>query len=340
MPRSSASAVSALRGRAGGQSRTMDDFVRPAVDLLRRAESPDPLDDRRLRRALESRSLARVAPGVFALADGWSALSAMDRHRVRVHESARSRRTEVVFSHFAAAALWGIDVLGPWPDRVDVTVPAHGGGRSSGIVRRRTRDTTSLETVPFGRHRVTTPAQTALDLARSERFAPAVAAVDQALWRNRPEGPLVTRGQLLHRLAADAGRRGDARAARAIDFAEDLAANVRESQSRVVVAGLGFPRPRLQERRVLASGRVVYADLYFPEHDHWCEIDGRAKYRDPVYLAGRTPAQAVIDEKNRENEIRREVRAFSRWEPRDAEHPARIWDILTRAGLPSRLPRP
>ncbi len=48
----------------------------------------------------------------------------------------------------------------------------------------------------------------------------------------------------------------------------------------------------------------------------------------------------MIDEKNRENEIRREVRGFSRWDCADLEHPRRLYDILTGDGLRSALPRP
>ena len=313
----------------------------PSTDLtlIRRRERDDPLDSRRLRRALEDGSWVRVTAGVFALSSEWDALTPLEKHRVRVREVAGRMRRPAVLSHHAAAAWWGIDVLGAWPTAVDVTTHA-AGGRSTGLIRRHTRDLATLETVPAGAHAVTSPAQTALDLARSERFLPAVAIADQAIWIHRPGGALTNVDELWMRLDADPGHRGDARAARAFAFAQPLAANVRESQSRVVITRLGFPRPRLQERRVLPSGRVAYADLYFPEYDHWCEIDGRAKYSDPIFLDGRTPQQALIDEKNRENEIRRVVRAFSRWEATDADHPRRIWDILTSAGLPTSLPRP
>ncbi|QKJ21221.1 hypothetical protein HQM25_11770 [Microbacterium hominis] len=195
------------------------------------------------------------------------------------------------------------------------------------------------ETSSFGVHRVTTPAQTALDLARILPFARAVSILDQALWTARPGGPLATRDEILA-LWDGAPHRGNPRALRAIEFANPLAANPRESQSRVVLAQLGFPWPRLQERRVLRSGRVVFGDFYFPEHDHWGEFDGEGKYRSPEFGSTRDAAQIVIDEKNRENEIRREVRGFSRWEPADADHPRRLYDILVADGLPSALPRP
>lgn len=109
---------------------------------------------------------------------------------------------------------------------------------------------------------------------------------------------------------------------------------------RLLVVALGFPIPRRQERRTLPSGRCVFGDLSFPDADHWLEIDGRGKYTSPEYTGGRTPAAVVIDEKNRENEIRREVRGFSRLEATDADHPQRVYDVLTADGLRSSKPRP
>lgn len=311
------------------------------LDIVRRRDRVDPIDDRRLRRALDDGSWTRIRPGAFVRSGDWMALTPLLRHRALVREVARTLTVPSIVSGFAAAAEYGIDILGEWPSRIDLTAMATGGGRSGVGIRRHTRDLSTLETEPyFGGHEITTPAQTALDLARAEPFLRAVAIVDQAIWSERPGGPLTTRDEILARLDRDGGHRGDVRARRAILFSEPLAANVRESQSRVVVAQLGFPRPQLQHRRVLRSGRVAYADLWFPGWEHWCEIDGRWKYRDPAFLDGRTPAQAVIDEKNRENEIRREVRAFSRWEATDADTPRAIWDILTGAGLPTAHPRP
>lgn len=221
------------------------------------------------------------------------------------------------------------------------------GGRSSGAIRRHPRDLDAIEITfagdapgPCGIHFVTSPAQTALDLARVEPFLRGVSIIDQAIWAERPGGELTDTAAIRRLLGGAPPHRGDVRALRALSFATPLAANVRESQSRVVLARLGFARPRLQERRVLPSGRMVFGDFYWPDHDHWGELDGDTKYLDATMLKGRSAADAVIDEKNRENEIRREVRGFSRWQPSDADHPRRLYDILTRAGLPSALPRP
>lgn len=312
----------------------------PEVRLARRRDLADPPDYRRLRKRVDDGYWTRIAPGVYARTSDWRSLKPIERHRLRVEEVLARLEQPAIVSHFAAAAVWGIDVLGSWPDTVDVTIARTTGGRSGGAIRRRALGVDDLTRVPFGRHEATTPAQTALDLARALPFERAVSAIDQALWTGRPVGPLTTRDEILSLLDAGPPRRGDARARRAVAASETLAANVRETQARLLVVALGFPQPRLQERRVLRSGRVAYGDLYFPDDDHWLEIDGRGKYISPEYGAGRDPAEIVIDEKNRENEIRREVRGFSRFEATDADHPRRVYDILTADGLHSSRPRP
>lgn len=310
------------------------------IDIVRRSDQGDPLDDRRLRKAITDGSWVRIAPGAFARAADWHTLKPHERHRTKVLEVMRRLRGPVIIGMFAAAALWGIDVLGAWPTRVDVIRPPANGGRSSGWIRRHPRDVGAIATIPCGQHRVTTPAQTALDLARTQPHVNAVAIVDQAIWTGRKGGALTSLDDIFALWHDGAAHRGNARASRALSFASPLAANVRESQSRVQIARLGFPVPRLQERRVLRTGRLVFGDFYFPSHDHWGELDGHGKYRDAAFTGGRDAAAVVIDEKNRENEIRREVRGFSRWEPADADVPARLYDILTGDGLPSALPRP
>lgn len=223
---------------------------------------------------------------------------------------------------------------------MDVTIERATGGRSGGAVRRHALGFEGVERVPFGVHEITTPAQTVLDIARSAPFLVAATAVDQALWVGRAGGPLATRDELVHLLESGPPRRGDVRAWRVLSRAETGAANPRETQAAVLLAHLGFPPSRPQEHRVLRSGRVVFGDRYFPDFDHWLEIDGRGKYLSPEFDPDRDPATIVIDEKNRENEIRREVRGFSRLEAIDLDAPRRVYDILTSAGLPSTRRRP
>ncbi|MCW3493823.1 hypothetical protein [Microbacterium sp. SSM24] len=312
----------------------------PPIVVLRRRDQLDAVDDRRLARGVRSGIWVRVTTGAYARRVDWLALRPIERHRVFVHEVCRRLEPGAVVSHLAAAAVHGMDVLGKWPDRVDVRIERATGGRSGGAVCRHACGLEEVQTTDFGVHALTTPAQTALDLARTLPFLRASTAVDQALWSGRPGGALATRDELLALLDAGPPQRGDVRALHVVHLAEDGAANVRETHARVLLAKLGFPVSRPQERRLLASGRLVFGDRYFPEQDHWLEIDGRGKYMSPEFLGGRLPAEIVIDEKNRENEIRREVRGFSRLEAIELDDERRVYDILTADGLPSSRRRP
>jgi len=308
--------------------------------VVRRRDQLDVVDDRRVRRNLASGTWTRITSGSYVVTADWRRLRPIQRHRILVDEVALRLEPGAVVSHFAAAAQHGIDILGAWPRRVDVTIERATGGRSGGAVRRRAIGLEGVERAPFGVHELTTPAQTALDIARSAPFLVAASAVDQAIWADRDGGPLTTIEKLTSLLDAEPRRRGDVRARRILDVADAGAANPRETKAAHVLRSLGFPQSRSQERRILRSGRLAFGDRYFPEHDHWLEIDGRGKYLSPDFGGDRDPAEIVIDEKNRENEIRREVRGFSRLEATDFDNPRLVYDVLTADGLPSTKPRP
>ncbi len=250
----------------------------PEIDVFRRRENNgEPLDDRRLRRRIEAQELIRIGPGSVVSTEAWGALSAMDRHYVRVCEAAARVQPGTVFAFHAAAAVWGIDKLGWWPRRIDVTVPPERSGRSGGLICRHSADLDTIAVVPWGAHFLTTPAQTVVDIAAAEPVLDGVVAADQALWSRRVGGPLTTVDEIA--AAAAHHRRGAVRLRRVIRFARPGADSVRESESRVVIDALGFPEPLLQQRFDLPGG-TAYSDFYFPSHDHVGEFDGAEKYRD------------------------------------------------------------
>jgi len=311
----------------------------PLSTVFRRRENDgEPVNDRRLRARLQAGDVVRIAPGAYADGAEWRRLRPLERHAQVVWEASARLRPGQVFSHFAAAALLGIDILGRWPATVDVAVPASSGGRSTGAVRRHatSRD---VSTVVWGEHAATTPLQTAVDLISMLRLPEGVAVADQALWRRREPTPLVTLDDLLVE-ASDRSGRGSARALRAAQFATPLSDSVRESQSRVLISVMGFPPPELQARFVLSAGREAWTDFFWRDHRHIGEFDGAGKYRDPALLRGRTPEQVVLEEKDREDELRRQVRAFSRWRVPALAETRRLYDILVAAGLPTTRPRP
>ncbi|MET1042579.1 MAG: hypothetical protein ABWX59_00500 [Microbacteriaceae bacterium] len=244
-------------------------------------------------------------------------------------------RSEVVFSHHAAAALWGIRMLREWPSTVDVSVDRASGGRSNGVLRRHCRGLDGVAVTSVDGLLVTTPAQTVADLARTLPFADGVVAMDSALHLKRKPVPLATTAEVRECVAAFEGSRGWRRALVAADFATGLSDSAEESHSRVQIHLLGFPAPQLQRRFVDSQGFVADTDFYWEEFDHAGESDGHSKYTDPKLRNGMTPGEVVIAEKKRENRLRRLVRTLSRWEPADLYPPSRLRRILTDAGLPS-----
>lgn len=312
----------------------------PLANVYRRSENDgEPVSDRRLRGRIASGEIQRIAPGSFADAAEWRSLRPIARHAQRVWEAAARLSPGQTFSHFAAAALYGIDILGPWPDVIDLTLDRASGGRSTGSIRRHGHDLHDSDTVPWGRHRLTNALRTTVDLIASLRLVEAVPIADQALWGRRNGGALVEASDL-RAMAHNRTGRGAARAPRAADFATDLADSVRESQSRVLIDVMGFPPPELQTRFVLSNGRDAFTDFFWRDHSHIGEFDGVGKYRDAELLRGLAPEEALIAEKDREDDLRRQVRAFSRWRTPALRSPRALYDILRGAGLPTSRPRP
>ncbi|GAB3600894.1 hypothetical protein GCM10027408_30290 [Microbacterium tumbae] len=297
------------------------------------------MTDRRLRAAVRAGAIRRIVAGSYVVSADWSALPPMERHLTRVLEVADRARSPIVLTHSAAAAIHGLDRIGAWPDLVEVRISRATGGRSSGAVRRRALGFEGVELVEWRGHLVTSPAQTAIDLVGASDFVGGVVAVDQTLWRRRPGGALATPDEL--RRASESGsRRGLGRILRVLGFGTPLSDSVRESEARVLIARLGFPAPVLQKEFVLPSGRRARPDFFFEDFDHAGEFDGTGKYFDPDILKGRTPQQALLEEKDRADALRRQVSALSRWRTGAHRHPALLYDILTADGLPSRFPRP
>ena len=166
---------------------------------------------------------------------------------------------------------------------------------------------------------VTTPAQTALDLARLVPHVNAVAIVDQAIRaepRRRPAHDAWRRSSRLmgscRRIAATPERSGRSPSPMRVP------ANVRESQSRVGDrCAWDSPSLGLQERRVLPSGRRRVRRLLLAG----TRSLGRARRtRASTCSPGvrrRSPAAVRSSSTRRiaRTRSRREVRGFSRWEP-------------------------
>lgn len=311
----------------------------PILVHRRREHDDEPLNDRLLRKSVRSGRYRRVVAGSYVRETEWKQLTPMQQHLVRVLEVADRARGPIVFTHSAAAAIQSIDRIGAWPRLVDVRIAQSSGGRSSGAVRRRALGFEGVDLIEWRGHLVTSAAQTALDLAAEGTFTAGVVAMDQALWARRRGGALTQAEELECVLEANR-RRGLSRVPAVIEFSTALSDSVRESEARVLLDRLGFPTPVLQKRFVLPGQRVAKSDFYFPEFDHVGEFDGVGKYFDPEILAGRTPDEALLEEKDRADALRRQVSGLSRWRTPDHRDPGQLYSILVADGLPSQFPPP
>lgn len=311
----------------------------PILVHRRREHDDEPVNDRLLRKSVRQGQHRRVVAGSYVREDEWKRLTRMQQHLVRVLEVADRARGPVVFTHSAAAAIHSIDRIGAWPTRVDVRIAQSTGGRSSGAVRRRALGFDGVDLLEWRGHLVTSAAQTAIDLASEDTFTAGTIAVDQALWARRRGGALSTPEDLERALDTNR-RRGAARVPAVVAFGTALSDSVRESEARVLLDRLGFPPVVLQKEFVLPGSRTVRSDFYFPEFDHVGEFDGVGKYFDPDLLRGRTPQQALLEEKDRADALRRQVSGLSRWRTPDHRDPGRLYSILVADGVPSRFPPP
>jgi hypothetical protein len=277
--------------------------------------------DSRLSRIAARGEILQIRRGVYIPASTWQSLDRDDRYRMHVFAVARTRRLEAVFSSYSAAVLWGLPIVGAWPRDVHVLSKRASGGRSDPGIRRHAVGLPTSLVRTAGGLVVTDIARTIVDVAAQSSFVSGVAAADFALHHG-----LVTKDELRavwHELVPF---RGSRRASGVIEFATPLSGSVAESVSLVNMARHRFPRPILQQEFVHPSGRSYFVDFWFKRWRRVGEVDGRIKYTDPAYLRGRTPAQALWDEKQREDWLRTQCDGFGRWP----------WEVANSAGALAR----
>lgn len=313
-----------------------DDRIDPRTGLfLAKSISSSETDARQFRRETHDGRGRRLRRGVATTAEHWAQLSRRERHFAEIRAVVETRFQCHVVSHESAAALWGFPVSGAGPATVHLLVPPASYARSKNGVTVHRADFDEGDVVDLDGMLVTNPARTLLDLARSARFVEAVLALDHALNPNRSAAHvLVSKDTLWALLASGSSPRGQLKAARAFAFARTNADNPGESLSRVAIFELGFPDPLLQTRHVNPRGGYYYTDFEWPEFRLIGELDGRGKYLKEEYLHGRTPGEAVVEEKIREDHLRAEGNSLARWGPDDARDRKELFRILTTAGLP------
>lgn len=253
--------------------------------------------------------LIRLTRGVYAPAQ----LSARELFVARA-VALGATSSELVVSHRAAAALWGIPVVPQRLDVVELTSNAdHGRAAKAGIKVHTSHlaepDRRVLDCPGVPRLTVTTPARTALDLAAVAGFSTGVVAIEHLRSRGVSSDALAECRDRMGR------REGGVRIAEALAFSGCGSESPGESLSRLRFREWpDIPQPEQQVRIRLQSGRTVRADF------RWRsltgpglvgEFDGMDKYRDGVYAP--VGEDVLLDEKDRHDALSNEGYVVIRW---------------------------
>jgi hypothetical protein len=289
--------------------------------------------ERELRTAMERGHVMRLRRGVYVPAAEWQQLSRDARRLLAVRAHAAVAEEQPVFSHFSAAAVWGLPSFNTWPANIHVATEATLGGRSSSGVSRHPQRA-PLDVVQRDGMLVTSVAATAVALARVLPFSEAVAVLDAAIHVPRVGQPLTVRSHLDDELAWLGRRPGCAAARRAVGFATHLAGSPGESVSRANMFLLGFQLPELQVPFSDERGLIGYVDFFWRSINRIGEFDGFGKYVREEFTQGRTTAQVVLDEKEREDRLRACGPTVCRWGWNTAFALPTLADFLARNGVP------
>ncbi len=296
-------------------------------------------DGRSLRREHAAGTVTRLRRGVYASSELWQGLDDHRRYLMRMRAAADTRRGDAVFGFESAAAVWGLPIIGRWPESVHVFT-ADGRRRTSrnGVVWHASA-LAEEDVVELNGVLVTSLLRTLLDLARSSSFISAVTTLDAGLRMGSPGSSTVDaerfRDQLHDRLAECGTGRGTSRARRAIGFASPIPDSPGESASRVTMHLCGFPTPVLQFPVVDRNGTVWHADFAWPRFRLLGEFDGHVKYTRTAFTHGKPIEEIVWAEKQREDLMRGQGYGMARWLWNDALRAPLLASTLREAGLPA-----
>jgi hypothetical protein len=221
--------------------------------------------------------LVQVRRGVYATRKAVTAAADDPRRAIALQVSAirASVGRQVVGSHGSAALIHGFGLLNqPSRELVTLTCPRQRRSRSrttAGVLFHAAELPQTHVTRAYGT-RVTTPARTVIDLARTLPFMEAVVVADSALHTGT-----TTRAELAGVCDACARWPGITRARDAVAFSNGLAESVLESCARVIFDSFGLEPPEIQVI-IRGPGYTFRTDFLWEKSRTVVEADGLSKY--------------------------------------------------------------
>ena len=256
-----------------------------------------------IRKALLRRigsTIVSPMPGLFARKTRWEELNRAQRH-VEIVRALALAHSEWTFCSFSAACLLGLEVSWRHLNVVHVCSATKPSTRPGTRIQRH-------QIEPAGRVNqagilITPPIQTVTDCLLQTGFADGMPIADSAISKLG-----LTREQLMEAVEKRAGAR-NGRAVRTalatLQYADARAESGGESVARAVMIETGFAPDRLQYELTdpFDSTESMRTDFAWERQARELtlgELDGLVKYTDQAMLAGRTTAETLVAERQRE----------------------------------------
>lgn len=298
----------------------------------------------RLYKAIRAGAVSRLRRGVYVVPseaagrEGESPWHIQATHSTNVARGAALALSDCAVSLTSAALLLGLPVPQRGLSLGHVTRPGGKNGRTGGVQVHSAMLPESHVTVLAGL-RVTSPARTALDIARTTSLPDALICMDAVLRRyidhardgSMPLRLAVHESELIqaaHTHVADVladmrGWAGTRNARRALEWADPAAESAFESESRGALLEYGVPRPACGFPIVGANGRTYWADMAWRDGRVVGECDGLIKYSDP---------RVLYEEKLRQEALENAGSKVVRWTRSDiVRSPQRVAERILNA---------
>lgn len=269
----------------------------PGRKIATRADLCDAgLGRRIMAEALEVGLLQQLRRGVYMPRHLWLEQKPWERDKLLLLAHAVDGGNSHIYTHFSAAMIHGLTVWGRTRE-IHVNLPYQGS-----VSRRRPEvhhhvsalgasELTVVVVPGVGVVRVTTLVRTVVDCLMTARYDQAVVIGDSALARG------VDPEEIRALLITMEGRRGVRRARKALAAMNPLSESPGESRTRLLIAELPIEPPELQ-LKLQVKGREYRPDFAWRRIKLIVEFDGDTKYLD-----FRPTAQALIQERERENAL-------------------------------------
>jgi hypothetical protein len=257
-------------------------------------------DEDEVARLLRHGAWTRLRRGVYCDAVLLGGLDDRARHVMQLRALFLRLSGAAHVSHASAAVLHGLPLLEPRLDVLHVTRPELAASRVDADVRHHAAGLPDQHLVPAGVEGlpVTTPARTAVDVARESDLPGAVVVCDGILQAG------VTWAELDRTLDFCRDWPGARTAGRAVSLADAGAESPGESLTRLACLRGGLPQPQTQAVVRDRSGFVGRVDLLWEEHRTVAEFDGRVKYGVPETGGSGRGDEVLWREKRREDRLR------------------------------------